>query len=343
MRLLRPLLLASLLATATNLSAQASPKPKVLAPLPGDDGGIAFAINNKGVAAGVSNGVGADGAVVAVKWNRKGEPTALPPLAGDTQSAAFAINLRGEVAGDSGDEVGRYYFGIAVRWDTSGRPQALRPLPGDTVSHAEGINNAGEVAGLSEGPDGRTAVIWDRDGAPGALQGGYQGRAINNRGMAAGVDKLGNPVVWSRDGVPRNLTLPGPACDDWPSVIGITWRGEVLGHAKFEDAYCAPVIWNQAGEPEFLDFPASDDPIIGDPYLVSFATGIESTGEVAGAAIDGRALLWDRSGSPISLSFPEGYDGGSGQAINNRGAVAGFVLGPGVVSGEHTYVPVVWR
>jgi len=336
-------LVALLISLAIPASAQIAPTPHALPPLPGDDGGVAFAINNRGDVAGVSWGVGPGGTQTAVKWNRKGEPTALPPLAGDAESVAFAINLRGETAGDSGDDVGNLYNGTAVRWDVDGLPQALLPLPGDTISHAQGINNAGQVVGTSFGSSGSTAVIWELDGTPRALAGGIEGVAINNRGKVAGIGVEG-PTLWGRTGIARPLKSIGDgACDSAPQVAGMTWRGEVVGSAKFEKDYCAPVRWDQAGEPEFLELRETDDPSLYGLYWESEAYGIEPTGEVVGWTSNGYGSLWDRSGSLIFLPAPEGYEEAYAHAINNRGEIAGGYRGPGVVSGDFTVKPAVWR
>lgn len=132
--------LALLLSVASTAWAQREPVPRLLPPLPGDDGGIAYAINNKGVAVGVSWGADESSLSTAVKWSRKRKATALPPLLGHTQSFAQDINLRGEVAGASFADDDPY---VAVRWDVAGQPHALPPLPGDTASYARGINNVG--------------------------------------------------------------------------------------------------------------------------------------------------------------------------------------------------------
>lgn len=330
---------------SAQVSAQVSPTPKVLSSLPGEEGGMALAINNKGVAAGVSGGWVE---MTAVRWDRKGRVTELPPLPGHPYSMAIAINLRGEVAGISGDDLGWFYHesndSLAVLWDLAGEPHVLPPLAGDTRSYAADINNAGEVVGTSFGAGHSTAVIWNREGTPRVLLGGTQGSAINNRGMAAGVGVDG-VTLWGRKGTPRNLMSPGRECDYdlAPSITGITWRGEVLGHAKYEEEYCAPVIWNRAGDPEFLELLVPEDTSIFDPYWESYGLGIEATGEVAGKTIVGHAVLWDRSGTMILLPFPEGYGYGEALAINNRGAIVGFSSGPGAISGEFIEQPVVWR
>jgi uncharacterized membrane protein len=192
---------------------------RVLPPLPGDTGSVAFAISAHGRVVGRSLGSGETRTVVwdqqgritdlgdglstghsinprtevagsaegagtaqALVWDRKGTARQLPGLPGG-QSRAFSINVRGHVAGTSTDFFSE--ITTAVVWDSKGTIiRELPPLGGDTDSSALGINHRGVVVGTSEGGVLLgTAVIWDRDGTPTALPGATGGVRCEARGI----------------------------------------------------------------------------------------------------------------------------------------------------------------
>jgi len=330
----------ALLLTATGpAAAEILPTPHPLPPLPGDDGGMALAINNKGEAAGVSIGAKDLTEQTAVKWDRKGVPTALPPLPGDTASWGLSINWRGEVAGSSTDDPFSDLAGTAVRWDATGQPHRLAPLPGDVASFGRGINKAGLVAGTSVDADGRkTAVIWDRAGQPRVLPGGSEAVGVNNAGEA-----VGDLMVWDGDGVRRDLTVPAGSCIDEAASESITWRGETAGTAATAEGYCTAVRWSPAGEPELLEVPYLETKPGVFEFFDAMGHGIEASGEVVGETAYGVGGVWDRSGDFIPLPTPDGSFANGAFAINIRGEIAGYSIGPGLISGDHTWLPVVWR
>jgi probable HAF family extracellular repeat protein len=179
-----------------------------LQPLHGDTVGVAYWINDKGQAVGMSGtcantllppvGTGAH----AVLWEN-GAVTDLGNLGGTVNpaqlaigNAAFAINDRGQVVGGS-PVTSTTAHAFLWTWETGMRDRGT--LPGDIVSAGLGINNRDEVVGNSVS-------------APGPLMG-------NPR-----------PFLW-RDGVMVDLNTLIPA--DSPlkllTASGINDRGQITG------------------------------------------------------------------------------------------------------------------
>jgi probable HAF family extracellular repeat protein len=145
-----------------------------LPPLPGDAASAATAINNLGVAVGISGdcdvAVGRFSARHAVLWDRNGKPTEIPNLGGTTWHTPMDLNEAGDVVGFSnpegpGDPEGDF-ISLAFLW-MHGADTAVRigALPGDALSEAFAINEAGQVVGISfGGAAGARAFIY-QDGA----------------------------------------------------------------------------------------------------------------------------------------------------------------------------------
>jgi probable HAF family extracellular repeat protein len=141
-----------------------------LAPLPGDSTSAATAINESGVAVGISGdcdqAVGRYSARHAVLWERDGTPTRIPDLGGTSWHTPMDVNERGDVAGFSnppseadsrGDFSARAFF-----WARGARRAVdVGVLPGNTSSQALGVNERREVVGVSSGGTGGTrAFVW---------------------------------------------------------------------------------------------------------------------------------------------------------------------------------------
>ena len=271
-----------------------------------------------------------------------GTPTALQPLLGDSDSFAMEINNRGEVAGRSVGAVT-----TAVVWDRSGNPTMLMPLEGDFSALAEGINNRGEVAGVSRSGQGAcpdvgfdTAVVWNRHGVPTALPplpGDLESRAfaINENGVVIGTslgtrgvnvptacEAIFTPVKWDRNGNATKLpALPG-FLEGFAQDLNN--RGDVVGGSI--DFSLFPFItgtaWGANNVPAALSPPAG--------YFDTATNGNNNNGLVTGETFDlglgglpDRAVVWDRKGNATTLPPLDGDPDSAGQAINNRGAVAG--------------------
>jgi uncharacterized membrane protein len=242
--------------------------PSERAPLPGDQGSDASAINLRGEVAGTSLAVNVLGDITresAVVWDRDGTPSERPPLPGDTDSRAFGINNHGQAVGESlrrGDLNEGLVSTAAVLWDRKGRPKALPPLPGDTESQAFAINAQGKVVGFGtlRNSDGITftAIVWDRKARPKELPplpGDTDSIAfgVNARGEVVGEsllrDASGNitrttGVLWDQKRRPKELP-PQPGDTD-SSASAINNRGEVVGTSRegeFAEETSTAVVW----------------------------------------------------------------------------------------------------
>ncbi len=130
-------------------------RPYILRPLSGDPDSAATAINDRGVAVGISGicgtAVGARSAKHMVMW-RFGVPTQLPDLGGSAWNTPEMINDENEVVGFSdlpGDNNGANPDPHAFRWTQTGGTQNLGTLPGDSASYAYSVNNRGIIVGQS--------------------------------------------------------------------------------------------------------------------------------------------------------------------------------------------------
>jgi len=135
-----------------------------LHPLPGATVGVAFWINDKGQAVGMSGTCantqlpGPAAGPHAVLWEN-GSVTDLGNLGGTANpallgvgNAALAINNLGQVVGTSALSGNTTHHAFLCTFETGMRD--LGTLPGDIVSAGLGINNRGEVIGNSVSPPG---------------------------------------------------------------------------------------------------------------------------------------------------------------------------------------------
>jgi probable HAF family extracellular repeat protein len=135
-----------------------------LPPFPGDATSAATAINDDGVAVGISGdcdvAVGRRSARHAVLWDGA-TITDLGSLGGDYWHTPMAINDSGVVVGFSnppgGDLEGNNFR--AFVWTRAGGMKDLGLLSGDAFSQALGINSQGQIVGVSCG-DLCHAVLW---------------------------------------------------------------------------------------------------------------------------------------------------------------------------------------
>jgi probable HAF family extracellular repeat protein len=151
----------------------------VLSPLPGDPDSAATAINNLGVAVGISgrcdNAVGAYTAHHAVYWVGD-TPAAIRTFGGKGWNTAVDINNENEVVGFAdfpGDVVNGQLVFNPVAFTSRGGDKArqIAPLADDTNSIAYAINDSGIVVGQSfGGAEGSRAFIW-RNGVAADLNG----------------------------------------------------------------------------------------------------------------------------------------------------------------------------
>jgi probable HAF family extracellular repeat protein len=164
----------------------------VLPPLPGDPDSAATAINNRGVAVGISgiceNAVGDQSAEHAVVW-QNGQPIDIGNIGGNAWNTPTAINDRGVVVGFAEVPDGNLH---AFVWTSRGGMRDLGTLPGDTTSYAYALNEQGQIVGQSIGQNGSRAVIWENGHIAdiSAVAGGsltlLYGNDIDDRGRIVG-------------------------------------------------------------------------------------------------------------------------------------------------------------
>jgi probable HAF family extracellular repeat protein len=215
--------------------------PQLLTLLPGNTGGIAYAINDQGEAAGYSSG---ENGQQAVWWSRGNEVSLLPGLS-ESNSRALGINDNGDIVGSSTTD-----FNHAVIWPNKGQVIDLGTLPGFTGSEALSISNNGNIAGSATGtqadPNFSRAVLWKWNKQTvldlGALEEGGDSRAtdVNDRGQVVGASSSGHggsAFIWTADEGMRDLNsligLPGIVLTE---ALSINRQGDILamGHKQEE-------------------------------------------------------------------------------------------------------------
>jgi YD repeat-containing protein len=137
--------------------------PQLLAPLPGDQGAHAFAVDGFGRIGGVSEG----DSFRPVLWDLAGKVHELPGLGGE-YGAVRAFGPGGIAVGDAVAKDGSDH---AVMWDASGRITDLGLPAGSRTAQANGVLPGGVVVGTAEmpAPGGGVlsqAVRWPAPGNP---------------------------------------------------------------------------------------------------------------------------------------------------------------------------------
>ena len=176
-------------------------RPRVLSPLPGDQGAHAFAVAADGRAGGVSEG----SRFRPVIWDRAGKPHALPGLGGG-YGIVRAFGPGGIAVGDvvAADGTDR-----PVMWDARGRLTDLGLPAGSRTAHATAVLPSGVVVGTAEMPVPGGGVVsqavrWRVAGQPQLLAGqqGLEQTAVAGTAAQAAVgyrtDTQGgrHPVMW---------------------------------------------------------------------------------------------------------------------------------------------------
>lgn len=145
-------------------------KLKELRPYRRHSSSAATAINDEGVAVGISGdcdqAVGRFSALEAVMWDENGKPTRIPNLGGKTWHTPMDINERGDVVGFSnppgaGDPEGEF-ISHAFYWARGAATATdIGTLGADPFSEAFAINSHRQVVGISfGGAEGARAFIW---------------------------------------------------------------------------------------------------------------------------------------------------------------------------------------
>ena len=306
-----------------------------LGSLPGYDGnnsGWAFAINNNGLIAGISENGSIDPATGypethAVVWNQ-GRLTDLGTFGG-TQSSAAAINDRDQVVGWATNTVDDPYSsalvsaGFAGTWPVTTQMRAfvwkngvkhdLGTLGGsDALAYA--INQLGQIAGqsyTSDTPNPDTGIptmdpfLWERGKLIdlGTL-GGTIGNPVwlNDRGQVTGSsnlagDQLSHGFLWER-GVMKDL--PPFTGGSFSYALWINEAGEVVGGAAIagDEQVHAP-LWRHG---KTIDLgTVGQDPC-------SEAWSVNEDRQIVGVSFTcwdygtGRAFLWENGGPMVDLN-----------------------------------------
>ena len=148
-------------------------KTRELRPFAGDAASAATAINDDGVAVGISGdcdqAVGRFSARHAVLWGKNHKPVEIPNLGGTAWHTPMDINADGDVAGFSnppgpGDPEGEF-IAQAFFWPNGGSTATrIGTLDDDPVSEALAINAHRQVVGVSfGGAAGSRAFLWQDD------------------------------------------------------------------------------------------------------------------------------------------------------------------------------------
>ena len=147
-------------------------KTTELVPLGDDATSAATAINDDGLAVGISGrcdqAVGRFSAQHAVLWDKSGKPTEIPNLGGTTWHTPMDINRQGDVVGFSnpdlpGDAEGDFLAQAFLWVRGSAIAVNIGTLDGDPNSQAFAINSSGQVVGISFGDlvRGARAFIYE--------------------------------------------------------------------------------------------------------------------------------------------------------------------------------------
>lgn len=178
-------------------------KVRELAPLAGDSTSAATAINDHGIAVGISGdcdqAVGRFSARHAVLWDNNGKAVEIPNLGGLTWHTPMDINAQGDVVGFSnppGENPAGDFISHAFLWTYgSATAQDLGTLPGDAFSEAFAINAHGQVVGVSFGGTSGSRAFLYQDGVmldfntlvgPGNLDVFQSAQDINDAGQITG-------------------------------------------------------------------------------------------------------------------------------------------------------------
>ena len=178
----------------------------VLPPLAKDRDSAATAINNAGVAVGISGicgeSVGAYSARHAVVWSH-GVPAEIRMFGGHGWNTPTDVNNHGQITGFgnlSGDVVGGQlqYQPVAFIAEVGGKAQKILPLPGDGYDAGDSVNDKGLLVGQSfGGVEGSRAFVWQN------------GLAADMNDLVAGGDPL--YLVYATD-VNSSGEIVGQAC-----------------------------------------------------------------------------------------------------------------------------------
>jgi probable HAF family extracellular repeat protein len=253
-------------------------------------------------------GLSSNGLVCAAFIWQNGMMKKLPTLGGNNGSST-QINTWGVISGEvenTSPDPGcpqRYEF-KPVKWQGSKTIQ-LATYPGDPDGVAYAINDAGQVVGSTGtcapyNPNFQLAMVpahpmlWEADGTPRYLgtlggTGNNPNNAnlainINNRGHVVGTsalagDETGHAFLWTREKGMQDLgTLPG---DFGSGAIAIS-DGEQISGISIGPNGPRAFVWQNGSMSDLNDL------VRPTPLHLLFAPAINSSGQIAGIAVDTR-------------------------------------------------------
>jgi probable HAF family extracellular repeat protein len=244
-----------------------------LGSLPGFSFSQPNAINNAGVAVGVTVNTSAGnnfGNNYATEWNG-GKVINLGGLPGFGYSVAWDVNDAGQVVGASGLRGPTE----ATEWN-GGKVINLGGLPGSTDSEADSINNAGVAVGVSvvggviHATEWSGRSIFNLGGLPGSTF--SEARDINDAGQVVGASWIGGVVYateWSGGSVIKLGGLPGSTDSQ---ALGVNDGGQTAGYSAGL-GFLSAIEWSGGSVIDLGGLPRS---------ILSEATGINEAGQVVG-------------------------------------------------------------
>ena len=310
-----------------------------LAGLAGGSFSAGIAINDGGLAVGISDdGINTKGA----KWtvtDTAPAATLLSPLDGNNYSAAYGVNTAGVTVGESGTVVATVPDAttVAVFWSAA----AAQPLPnaglfagGDSAAYS--ISADGKVVGeaVNDAAGNTAAVFWASTATAPVILGnlpggtfasayfiGADGRIVGEARNSAGQVQA---VVWTpAAGVFTAGQAPTPLAEltgQLASVaLGVEANGRIVGEAELPGGEVHGIIWNADGTiASDLGANTSLQAINSADRLVGYSTP-EATGNRA--AIWNGANLADVKSVAPAVSWAFGVNAGS-QIIGTNGVQA---------------------
>ena len=223
---------------------------------------------------------------------RNGVITSLPNTLGGPDSRANYVNNRGQVVGsaeNSTPENCLFPFQMKpVVW-AHGQIAELPTLSGDAQGFALGINDHGQAVGWSL-TDCTVfhPVLWENGSVTDLV--GLGGTAdstafaINNRGQAIGWSYLSGDLtkhgfLWNKD---VGMTDLGTLSGDFSSAAwSIDNKGRVVGTSCDASGNCRAFLWQHGVMTDLNSLIP-----VGSPWFLVEADGINSRGEIVGAAFN---------------------------------------------------------
>jgi probable HAF family extracellular repeat protein len=199
-----------------------------LAPLPGDFETQVFAVNELGIAVGISEGFGG---LHAVEW-ADGVPIPLGTLPGNPELWPLSINDLGEAVGFS-EAVGEIFQAVSFQ---GGAVTSLPTLPGASDPQLFSVNNLGVAVGAADLADGVHAVEFSGsamlDLGRGPLGGGARAFDVNTAGQVIGVSWNSSAAQATRFAPGAPTSLGGLAGYPFCAADGENQNGDAVGQCE---------------------------------------------------------------------------------------------------------------